>query len=99
MNVRAVNVRRVVLDVDKALHRPELIDIAGAIAAVAGVESANIAVNEIDVETIGTNITVEGSEIDYAALLQAIESAGAVVHSIDELVVGERLIEHIPRKR
>lgn len=94
-----LNIRRVVLDVDKALHRPELIDIAEAIVAVPGVESANIAVNEIDVETIGTNITVEGSKINYSSLIRAIENSGAVVHSIDELVVGERLIEHIPRKR
>ena len=68
-----MNLRRVVLDVDKALHRPELIEIAGAISAVSGVESANIAVNEIDVETVGTNITVEGSDIDYAALIASIE--------------------------
>lgn len=94
-----MNLRRVVLDVDKAVHRPELIDIADAIAAVPGVESTNIAVNEIDVETVGTNITVEGTGIDYDALLKAIESSGAVVHSIDELVVGDYIIEHIPRKR
>ncbi|GAB3917956.1 hypothetical protein GCM10011575_42300 [Microlunatus endophyticus] len=94
-----MNLRRVVLDVDKALHRPELIEIAEAISQVPGVESTNIAVNEIDVETVGTNITVEGTEIDYDALLEAIELSGAVVHSIDELVVGDRIIEHIPRKR
>lgn len=94
-----MNLRRVVLDVDKALHRPELIDIAEAIERVQGVESVNIAVNEIDVETIGTNITVEGTKIDFDALVTAIETSGAVVHSVDELVVGDRIIEHIPRKR
>lgn len=94
-----MNLRRVVLDVDKALHRPELIDIAEAIERVQGVEGVNIAVNEIDVETIGTNITVEGTKIDFDALVTAIETSGAVVHSVDELVVGDRIIEHIPRKR
>ncbi len=94
-----MNLRRVVLDVDKAKDRPELIDIAEAIADVLGVESANIAVNEIDVETMGTIITVEGSDIDYKALIKAIEGSGAAVHSVDELVVGTRIIEHVPRKR
>lgn len=94
-----MNLRRIVLDVDKAKYRPELMDIAAAIADVPGVEGSNIAVNEIDVETIGTIITVEGSEIDHKALFKAIEDSGAVVHSIDELAVGTRLIEHVPRKR
>ena len=94
-----MNLRRICLDVDKARHRPELIDIAEAIADIPGVEDVNIAVNEIDIETIGTQITVEGAEIDYKALIKAIENSGAAVHSIDELAFGTRIIEHVPRKR
>lgn len=94
-----MNLRRICLDVDKAKYRPELIDIAEVIADIPGVESANIAVNEIDIETIGTNITVEGSGIDYKALIKAIEDSGAAVHSIDELAIGTHIIEHVPRKR
>ncbi len=94
-----MNLRRICLDVDKAKERPELIDIAEAIADVSGVENVNIAVNEIDIETIGTNITVEGSEIDYKALIKAIENSGAAVHSIDELAIGTSIIEHVLRKR
>lgn len=45
------------------------------------------------------NITVEGNQIDHEVLIRAIESTGAGMHSIDELVVGERLIEGIPRQR
>lgn len=55
--------------------------------------------NAIDIETTGTNITVDGSEIDYKVLIKAIEDSGAVVHGIDELVIGSRIIEHVPRKR
>lgn len=94
-----MNIRRLVLDVDKAVRRPELIEIAEAIEEVAGVEGVNITVTEIDIETIGTNVTVEGAHIDHAGLVRAIESTGAVVHSIDELVAGERLIEGVPRQR
>jgi uncharacterized protein len=45
------------------------------------------------------DITVEGDDIDLDALVHAIESTGAVVHSVDELVAGGRLIERIARER
>jgi uncharacterized protein len=94
-----MNIRRVLLDVDKAIQRPEIIDIARAINDAPGVAGLNITVTEIDVQTIGMEITVEGDNIDIGALVCAIESTGAVVNSIDELAAGERLVERIARKR
>jgi hypothetical protein len=94
-----VNIRRLVLDVDKAIARPTLVEIAEAIERVAGVEGLNIIVSEIDMETVGMDITIEGEQLDYPALATAIESTGAVVHSIDQLVAGQRVVEPIARKR
>lgn len=94
-----MNIRRVLLDVDKAIQRPEIIDIARAIDSAPGVTGLNITVTEIDVQTLGMDVTVEGDNIDVAALIRAIESTGAVVHSLDELVAGERLVERIARER
>ena len=94
-----MNVRRLLLDVDKAVSRPELITLAEAIDHVPGVEGANITVTEIDIETVGMDITVEGSEMDHAALIKAIEDTGAVVHSIDQVVIGDRIVERIRRER
>jgi len=94
-----MNIRRVLLDVDKAIQRPEIIDIAKAIDGAPGVAALNITVTEIDVQTVGMDVTVEGDNIDVDALFRAIESTGAVVHSIDELVAGERLVERIARER
>jgi len=48
---------------------------------------------------VGMDITIEGENLDYDDILKAIESTGAVVHSIDQLVVGNRVIERIPRTR
>jgi len=45
------------------------------------------------------DFTVEGDNTDIDALFRAIESTGAMVHSIDELAAGERLVERIARKR
>lgn len=94
-----MNVRRLQLDVDKAVARPDLLDLAEAIDGVAGVEAVNITVTDIDVETIGTEVTIEGDNIDVTALFEAIEKVGAALHSIDEVVVGDRIIDRIPRVR
>ena len=94
-----MNVRRVLLDVDKAIQRPEIIDIAEAIDTVRGVTGLNITVSDIDVQTVGMDVTVVGEGLDVGALIRAIESTGAVVHSIDELAAGEQLVEPIARQR
>jgi hypothetical protein len=88
-----------VLDVDKAIARPSLPEVAAAIEKVSGVQAVNITVTEIDIETVGMDISVEGEHIDHEALLRAIESTGAVVHSIDQLATGSRLIEWAERRR
>lgn len=94
-----MNLRRVLLDVDKARARPEMTEIIAAIEAVAGVQAVNITVQEIDVETVGMEVTVVGEYINYRALITAINNTGAVVHSTDELVAGAYIVEHIERTR
>jgi hypothetical protein len=94
-----LNIRRLVLDVDKAISRPSLIELAEAIERAEGVQALNITVTEIDIETVGTEVTVEGERIDYPALVKAIESTGAVVHSIDQLAAGSRIVERVERAR
>ena len=94
-----LNVRRLVLDVDKAVRHPSLVEMADAIQRCAGVEACNITVGEIDVETIGTNITIEGTSLDYEEIVRTIENTGAVVHSLDQIVVGDRILEDTPRRR
>jgi hypothetical protein len=94
-----MKIRRLTLDVDKALSQPSLFDIAEAIDKVRGVKGFNISVSEIDLETVGTNITVEGDDIDRHGLIKAIEGTGAMVHSVDEIVVGEQFVNRIERSR
>jgi hypothetical protein len=54
-----MNIRRLVLDVDKAIAQPAIIDLTERIEAVPGVEAVNVTVTEIDIETVGMNVTVE----------------------------------------
>jgi uncharacterized protein len=94
-----MNIRRLLLDVDKARARPTVLEIAKAIEDVAHVEGVNVTVTDIDQETVGMDVTIEGSRLDYESIVSAIESTGAVVHSVDEVVSGERVVERIPRSR
>jgi hypothetical protein len=94
-----MNVRRIVLDVDKAVSRPSLLEIAAAVEAVPGVQGLNITVTEIDVETVGTNVTIEGEGLNFDAIVAAIERTGAVVHSIDQIVAGKEIVEGVARSR
>jgi hypothetical protein len=93
------NLRRLVLDVDKAVRAPSLVEIATAIQSCSGVEACNITVSEIDIETVGTNITIEGVDLDYEVIVRAIEKTGAVVHGLDQLIAGDRMLENVPRSR
>lgn len=93
------NLRRLVMDVDKAVRAPSLIEIAVAIQSCSGVEACNITVSEIDIETVGTNITIEGRDINYDEIVRAIEKTGAVVHGLDQLIAGDRILENVPRAR
>ncbi len=48
--MKGINIRRLVLDVGKAVARPTVTELAEAICSVAGVEAVNITVTEIDIE-------------------------------------------------
>ena len=99
MAAETLNIRRLVLDVDKAVAKPTVTELAEAICGVAGVEAVNITVTEIDIETVGFNVTIEGEHVSYRDLVQAIEHTGAAVHSIDQLVAGSRIVEEVKRGR
>ena len=94
-----MNIRRLVLDVDKALARPSVPEIGEAIAKCPGVDAFNITVDEIDIETAGMDVTIEGTDLSYDGIVGAIEATGSVVHSIDQLVAGDRIIESVERRR
>jgi hypothetical protein len=94
-----MNIRQLLLDVNKAVARPSLLEIAAALDRCTGVEAVNITVEEIDIETVGMNVSIEGSNMSYEEIAGAIEKTGAVVHSLDEIAVGERIIPRIPRVR
>ena len=86
-------VRRLILDVLKPIKGPSVIDVGRELGDIPGVEGVNITVKEIDVDTITLSITLEGSDIDFSIVERRLEELGCVIHSIDQVIAGKRIVE------
>ncbi|HIQ03755.1 MAG TPA: hypothetical protein EYH40_04990 [Desulfurococcales archaeon] len=89
------SIRRLVLDVLKPLKEPSIVDMARALAELKGVSGVNITVNDVDVETMGLIITIEGDDIDFEQVKKIISDMGAVIHSVDQVIVGSKVVETV----
>ena len=85
-------IRRLVLDVLKP-HEPTIVELAGHLSELPGVEAVNISIYEIDRKVENAKITIEGGDLRYEKVEQVIQENGGAVHSIDEVVAGKMLIE------
>ncbi|SMH32220.1 hypothetical protein SAMN06264941_0539 [Methanohalophilus portucalensis FDF-1] len=87
-------IRRLVLDVLKP-HNPSIVELAGVLGDVEGVDGVNLSLYEMDQKTENVKITLEGLDLDYELIRQEIENMGAVVHSVDEIAAGKKIIEEV----
>ena len=85
-------VKRLVLDVLKP-HEPDLPELATRLSTINGVEGVNISLVEIDQNTESVRITIEGNSVNLNHLKDTMKDCGAVIHSIDEVSVGKRLVK------
>ncbi len=81
------------MDVLKPLKEPSIVDVALELSKVKGVEGVNITVNEVDVETLSLTVIVEGDDIDFEEVKRVLDGVGAAIHSIDQVVAGDRMVE------
>jgi len=89
-----VGIRRLVLDVLKT-HEPKLTDLAEKLCELDEVDGVNISVYEIDKSTENVKITIEGVDLNYNTIREIVESMNGVIHSIDEVAAGRRIIEEV----
>jgi hypothetical protein len=85
-------IRRLVLDVLKP-HEPTNVEVASAIGDLQDVDGVNLSLYEVDQQTENVKITVEGPNVNYDLVLQTIENLGGVVHSVDEIIAGKKIVE------
>ncbi len=88
-------IHRIVLDVLKP-HTPRLTDLAMMLSREEGVTGVNMTLEEVDQNTESISITLGGEDLRFEVLREILEDAGAVIHSIDQVVAGEQLIEQVP---
>ena len=88
------DIKMLVLDVLKP-HEPSIIVLSQRISALPGVDGVNCVLEEVDQDTMSVKVTVEGPSIDYEKVVEAIESCGATIHSIDAVSTGRRRIEEV----
>ncbi len=76
-------------------HEPSIIDVSNKLSVLEGVSGVNCVLDEVDQETENIKITIEGTNIQYEEVKNVLESLGCVIHSIDGVSAGERLIDDV----
>ena len=87
-------IKRIILDVLKP-HAPSIIEVAERLAGLEGITGVNISLEEVDAETDSIKITIEGSNINYNNVKKEISDCGAVIHSIDGVSAGMKIIDEV----
>lgn len=86
------DIKKLVLDVLKP-HNPSIIELSRRIASIHGVVGVNCTIDEVDQETESLKITIEGNAIDYEKVEATVREMGAVIHSVDSVSSGKKLVE------
>lgn len=87
------NIRRMVLDILKP-HQPSIVEVSEKISEIEGVEGVNSSLIEVDEEVKNLKVTLEG-EFSEQPVRDVVEEMSASIHSIDEVVIGNRLVDKI----
>ena len=88
------SIKRIILDVLKP-HAPSIIEVAERLSNLEGISGVNISLEEVDAETDSIKITIEGNNINYEKVKKEITECGAVIHSIDGVSAGMKLVDEV----
>jgi hypothetical protein len=88
------DIKRIILDVLKP-HTPSIIEVAERLGCLEGISGVNISLEEVDADTDSVKITIEGGNINYEMVKKEISECGAVIHSIDGVSAGMKIIEEV----
>lgn len=88
------DIKRIVLDVLKP-HKPSLVEMSLRLSGLKGVDGVSLTLDEVDQETESVKVTLEGSSINYTSVEETLRELGAVIHSVDLVSSGKRLVEDV----
>lgn len=76
----------IVLDVLKP-HQPPLPEFAAYVGELHGIKRVDVSLVEMDEKTESLRITIDATNIEYEELRSHMAKQGAVIHSVDQVVV------------
>jgi len=79
-------IKHLVLDVLKP-HSPPLPEFATFLTELNGIEKVDITLVEMDEKTESLKVVLSGTAIEYDALKEHVGKQGAVIHSVDQVIV------------
>jgi len=88
------DIKRLVLDVLKP-HNPSIIEVSQKVGQLEGISGVNCTLDEVDQETESIKITIEGHSIDFESVKKVIGECGAVIHSVDSVSSGKKLVDEV----
>ncbi|QZA89307.1 DUF211 domain-containing protein [Salinarchaeum sp. IM2453] len=83
---------RLVLDVLKP-HDPPLVEFTQPLSDISGVEAVSATLVEIEEDTRSLQLVVEGQNLDIDTIDEKVRDLGGAVHSVDQVVCGDRPTE------
>ena len=86
------DIKKMVLDVLKP-HQPSIVELSRRLAVLHGITGVNCTIDEVDQETESLKITIDGTSIDYERVEATVRELGAVIHSVDSVSAGKKLVE------
>jgi len=89
-------VKIIVLDVLKP-HKPNILELGKVLCAEKSVDGVNISVYAVDEKTESLKMILEGGDVDFERVKSLLENNGAVIHSMDKVILGKRSILEAPK--
>ena len=78
-----------VLDVLKP-HKPNILEFGRTVCTEKSIEAANITVYAVDEKTESLKLILEGRDLDFEKIKALLENNGAVIHSMDKVVLSRK---------
>jgi hypothetical protein len=88
------DIKRLVLDVLKP-HHPSIVELSRKLSGIGGIIGVNCTIDEVDQDTESIKITIEGNSINYEKVEKVIKEFGAVIHSVDSVSTGKKLVDSV----
>jgi len=79
-------IKYLVLDVLKP-HAPSLPDFAFFLGELDGVTMVDVSLVEMDERTMSLKVMLQGTEINFREIREHMGKQGAVIHSVDQVIV------------